>query len=435
MDSKIKIYYNSTINSCNKEISLILNEFHTSKHKNLILYRNNTSYNRDKICEKINILKLINLNYCNNCDRYADYLGFCLDHLDQKIIDQYISEYYEYINTYPEHSEYIENFLIEYQQTIKRYIRSCKNILECYDKNNIVSYDIQNNEYKQYINNIYDINYDKINIEFDKNIVIELLEEYNDIKIKKIDIIILIKFLHRKYNYDMYVYENIFRKNSPTKIFIGNNNKLYNHIFNSNIIYNIEFIDTEYPLKIDGHTLRFDIYMIIKVLDLDIPKYKYYKLVIETDENHHYCINNNNYDKLKDRYCIENDISLLRIDVTQNNNKLSKQDIEFCLFFIKYLIKIKKPIYYFSSKYIDAHQQQIKNININININDINDINDIDNIISFGSNNKNIININDIRNLDDIKNIDYYIKNHLTEIINKFTYKFDDDTDTDDTDD
>ena len=97
------------------------------------------------------------------------------------------------------------------------------------------------------------------------------------------------------------------------------------------------------------------------------------------------------------------------------------------------MIKIKKPIYYFSSKYIDAHQQQIKNINININ--DINDINDIDNIISFGSNNKNIININDIRNLDDIKNIDYYIKNHLTEIINKFTYKFDDDTDTDDTDD
>ena len=96
--------------------------------------------------------------------------------------------------------------------------------------------------------------------------------------------------------------------------------------------------------------------------------------------------------------------------------------IKFCLFFIKYLIKIKnkKPIYYFSSKYIDTHQQQIKNININ-------NMNDIDNIISFGSNNKNknIININDIQNLDDIKNIDYYIKNHLTEIINKFTYKFD----------
>lgn len=421
MNSTINIYCNPLLDEYNKQIETILNSFNMSnKQKNLILYKNINLNIRDTVCNNINILKLINLNYCNECNKYADYIGLCVDHFNQNLINKYINEYYEYINNHPEHNEYIQNYLHEYHKIIVKYKNMCKQILDCYNKNTLVTFDMNKNiNYTQYINKIYDIDYDKINVYFDKNIVCDLIEQYNLKQIEQIDIIILIKFLHRKYKFDTYIYENIFIKNKPTNIFIGNNNILFNHIFNSNLIYNIEYIDTEYPVNINGHTLRFDIYIIMKVMDIscDKPRFRYFKLVIETDENHHYNINSNTSDKLKDKYCIENELSLLRIDVTLNNNKLSEQNIEFCLFFMKYLITIKEPIYYFSSKYIDTHKNKLQNININ-------DIN-IDDILKFGSKKKsNTYNIIDIKKIYDIENIDYYIKNNLPQLIKQFAYNY-----------
>ena len=434
MNSTINICDNIYIQDCKKQLTTIYNTFNlTNQDKNLILYKNKNNAIRDNLCEKLTLLKLINLNYCTNCEKYADYIGLCINHFNQNNINTYIKEYYEYIKQ-NNNIDYIHEYLNEYRKTIKKYKTMCKKILDCYNKTISFTFDInKHNYYMQYINNTYDINYNKINVNFNKNIACDIIRYYHFKYTQQINIIILIKFLHRKYNFDLYTYKNIFKKNTPTNIFIGNNNILFNHIFNSNLINNIEFIDTEYPINIDGHTLRFDIYIIIKIMDIDddIAKFKYFKLVIETDENHHYqnIDHNKTYDKLKDKYCIENEISLFRIYI--KNNKICESDITLCLFFINYLIKTKKPIYYFPPKYVNFHENTTKNVsnnitNVDINNIDINNIN-VDDILTFGSNKKklidNIDNINNFKKIDDIPNIDYYIKNHLISLIQKFTYK------------
>lgn len=89
------------------------------------------------------------------------------------------------------------------------------------------------------------------------------------------------------------------------------------------IDHNISFIP-EYPILIEGHKLRFDFYL------------KDYNLVIEYDgEQHYYPINFGHwdettlnerfvqiqrYDQLKNNYCKEHKINLLRIPYWENNN-------------------------------------------------------------------------------------------------------------------
>lgn len=198
----------------------------------------------------------------------------------------------------------------------------------------------------------------------------------------------------------------MYNSKTITKTFIGNNEKLYNYIFNSNIMHYIEYIETERNVKINNHSLRFDIYIIIK------HGLKYLKLVIETDEKHHYDITTNDYDIFKDNYCIRNNISMLRLNIYDT---LTDNHLNFTLFFIKYLIEYGKPIYYFSNKYIDSHIINNKKTEL----------------ITFGTskNNKNTKkNITNIINTtlicNDIQNIDFIIKNEgINELLNKFADK------------
>jgi hypothetical protein len=418
MDSTIDIFNNTYLISCKKELlelDKIINK--STNNKNMILYRNKNKIVRDKICENINLLKLMNLNFCLHCDKYADYIGLCIDHYNQNNIDDYIKEYYEYIDKNKNNIKYITDYLNEYKKALVKYKKICMKIIDCFNKF-IPIFE------KEYVINNEEFNYDNINIVFNDDISYKIIERYYYDHIKQINNIILVKFLHRKYKFDLYQLAILFKKNTPTKIFIGNNNILYNHIFNSNIITNVEYIDTEYPISINGHTLRFDIFMVIKVLDIDVEdskdiKFHYLKLVIETDEQHHNCKQSIEYDTLKDKYCIENKISLLRINIL-NNRKISNENINFCLFFIKYLLNVKKPIYYFSKKYIKTHNTNNDDVtNDKISIDNTN----IDNFITFGSNKKNIIkkkNVNDFKNLRDIKNIDDYIKTNLSILLENF---------------
>ena len=113
-------------------------------------------------------------------------------------INNYIQDYYEHIKT-NNNIKHINEYLNEYRKTIMKYKNMCKQILECYNKKMLFSFDNmnKNNKYMSYINNIFDIDYNKININFNKNIACEIIRFYNFNCTQQINIIILIKFLHR----------------------------------------------------------------------------------------------------------------------------------------------------------------------------------------------------------------------------------------------
>ena len=379
----------------------------------MILNRCTTDKIRDNICHNIELLKLINLNYCIKCNKYADYIGFCIEHFNQSELNKYVSTFYNSIhNLSDDESININNYLKQYKEIIWKNSRKTKEIIKYYNTNFFFSFILKDNNLIKYIDSKYNIDYDNINVIFNDKISYNIITKFNYTEKRELNLIILLTFLYKKYEYDKYIYDIIINNKKFPNVFIGNNNILYNYIFNSNIINDIEFIDTEYLVHIDNHPLRFDIYIIIKIFDG--KKYNHHKLVIETDETHHY-VNNNNYDILKDKYCIQNQISLLRLHI--DNKKISINEINFCMFFIKYLIKHKEPIYYFSEKYIYSHK-------IKINSNENND--NLYDILSFGTDNRDkkyYDYINKINDISNIKNIDKYIKTSLQLLIDKFSLK------------
>ena len=412
MNNNIEIVYNKYLyNNHDKFISLIINNF---QNKQILLNRNNKNKIRDEICMNISLIKLLDNNYCELCDKYADYYGYCINHYDQELINNYRITYIKDINS----SNHIKSYFLNYYKEYINFIKMSKNNIlhirqHYFDKiYSTLNFTLQNNSKEsnlKYINCDYNIDYNKLNVIFNDNIAIEIINDfYNNTRKKEQNIIILLIFLLKKYTYDSFIFNNLYEnpsKNITKKTFIGNNNILYNHIYNSKIINNIEYMETEKLIHIDNHSLRIDIYIILKTFN-DNYEYEYFELFIECDEQHHIHNRENNYDLLKDKYCITNNISLLRLNL--DDNKLNTNDINFCLFFMEYLIKYKQSIYYFSDKYIHTHKVLLtKN----------------DDIISFGSNNLRF-NINKYNELNDIKNIDKLIKScYLTSIIDKFSVK------------
>ena len=415
MESKIDIYYSPFLYEYNDFLSKLIEYFNIcdNSKKDMILNRCTNNKIRDNICNNIELLKLINLNYCIKCNKYADYIGFCIEHFNQTELNKYVANFYNFVKNLDENkSIYINNYLKEYKENIWKNSRKIKEIIKYYNTNFFFSFILTDDYLIKYIDNKYNIDYDNINVIFNDKISYNIITKFNYTEKRELNLIILLTFLCKKYEYDKYIYDIIIKNKKFPNVFIGNNNILYNYIFNSNIINNIEFMDTEYLVHIDNHPLRFDIYIIIKIFDG--IKYNHHKLIIETDEKHHY-VNNNNYDILKDKYCIQNQISLLRLHIS--NNKISINEINFCMFFIKYLIKHKGTIYYFSEKYISSHK-------IKINSNENND--NLYDILSFGTDNRDkkyYDYINKINNISNIKNIDKYIKTSLHLLIDKFSLK------------
>jgi hypothetical protein len=413
MDSKINIFCDPHLGKYHKFINNLIEELKVKKDKPNLIFENNPY-------EHIKILNLLNNYYCDKCDKYADYIGLCIDHFNQNDIHKYIFEFkdtlkkmnddekkniFNYINTYRNHLLGTKNKL---KDIIKYYNNNISKLFKyCQPKNiNII--------------NTENIDYNNLNVIFNDKISYKIITTfYNTPPIREINIIILLTFFYKKYKYELYFIDGQLFRNNLRKIFIGNNNILYNSIFNSNIIHYIDIIDAEHLIYINNHALRFDLFIILKIFSKDF-EYIYYKLVIETDEKHHY-INETNHDILKDKYCIDNNISLLRLHIDKNN-KISQENINFCLFFIKYLIKTQKTMYYFYDKYINTNN----NNNINNNIEKIK-IDNNDYIISFGSNIKTNSKINNniikqAKNIENIKNIDYHIKNNnINSLIEKFS--------------
>ena len=419
MESKIDIYYSPFLYEYNDFLSKLIENFTISDNlqKDMILNRCTANKIRDKICHNIELLKLINLNYCIKCNKYADYIGLCIEHFNQSELNKYVSTFYNSIlNISDDESININNYLKEYKEIIWKNSRKTKEIIKYYHTNFFFSFILKGNNLIKYIDSKYNIDYENINVIFNDKISYNIITKINYIEKRELNLIILLTFLYKKYEYDKYIYNIIINNKKFPNIFIGNNNILYNYIFNSNIINDIEFMDTEYLVHIDNHPLKFDIYIIIKIFDG--IKYNHHKLIIETDEKHHYVNNNINYDILKDKYCIQNQISLLRLHI--DNKKISINEINFCMFFIKYLIKHKESIYYFSEKYISSHK-----IKINSNENN-NDNDNLFDILSFGTDNRDkkyYDYINKINDISNIKNIDKYIKTSLHLLIDKFSLK------------
>ncbi len=412
MNNNIEIVYNKYLyNNYDNFISLIINNF---QNKQILLNRTNKNKIRDEICMNISLIKLLDNNYCELCNKYADYYGYCINHYDQEIINNHRINYLKDINSSTDKKTHFLNYYKEYINFIKMSKNKILHIRQHYSDKiySILNFTLQNNSKEsnlKYIDCDYNIDYNKINVIFNDDIAIDIISDfYNYTRKKEQNIIILLIFLLKKYTYDSFIFYDLYKnpnKNITKNTFIGNNNILYNHIYNSKLINNIEYMETEKLVHIDNHSLRIDIYIILKTFN-DNYEYEYFELFIECDEKHHIHNTKNNYDLLKDKYCISNNISLLRLNLEKN--KITTKDINFCLFFMEYLIKYKQSIYYFSDKYIHTHKILLTQQN---------------DIITFGTNNIKF-DINKYNELSDIKNIDKLIKSsYLTSIIDKFSVK------------
>lgn len=417
MNSDIEIVYDYTLyRMYDKFIKNIINNF---QNKQLILFKSKHYENRDNICATVSLVKLLDNNYCEKCNKYSDYFGHCIEHYNQSDINKYRKEFLDQLIKSNKFAAEFIHFHNEYKKILFKHIMNLQTIKKYYFNNiytqlnfNDQKASIKNKEI--YINNNI-INYDNINIIFENNTSYIIIKNMNINNKREQNIIILLIFLLNKFKYDTDIYIDLIKcpdNNINKNTFIGNNNILYNKIYNSNLISNIEYMSVEKTVIIEGHKLRFDLYLIIKTCDFNENKFKYFELYIETDESHHYTNNDvqNSYDVMKDIYCIRNGISLLRLHM--KNNKISENNINLCIFFIYYLINIKSPIYYFPQRYINTKNKYIKNIN-NKEI----DINDI----SFSCPSKSI-DLNNYKNINEIDNIDKIIKSdNLTELIKKFS--------------
>lgn len=413
MNKNIQIIYNEIFYRQHIQIiKTILNKY---KNNQLILFCDEKNKERDVICNDIKLIKLLDNIFCEVCDNYNDYFGYCIEHYNQDIINICRNDFLNDYNKCQNKKENFYKYNYEYYKTIKKFTKQLTKIYNYYFSDIFIfhNFEIQKKHIDinlKYLNNIYNIDYNSLNIILDDNICYKIIQKFNKKENYTHNIIVFIVFLMKKYKYDISIYHNLIKnpKNASKNTFIGNNNILYNKILNSKIINNIEFIETEKSININGHILRFDIYLILKVTDIYNMTINHFEIVIETDESHHLCMNTNEYDILKDEYCIKNGISMIHIDII--NDKITDNEINLCIFLLYYFKFYNKPIYYFSEKYILKHQK----INKIINNDGMND-----NILTFGSNNK--FNINKFKEINKIKNLDKLIKsNNLTHIINKF---------------
>lgn len=415
MNKNIQIIYNEIF--YRPHIQIIKTLLHKYKNNQLILFCNKKNKERDIICNDIKLIKLLDNIFCEVCDNYNDYFGYCIEHYNQNIINICRIDFLNDYNKCQNKKDNFYKYNYEYYKTIKKFTKQLTKIYNYYFSDIFIfhNFEIQKKHIDinlKYLNNIYNIDYNSLNIILDDNICYKIIQKFNKKENYTHNIIVFIVFLMKKYKYDISIYHNLIKnpKNASKNTFIGNNNILYNKILNSKIINNIEFIETEKSININGHILRFDIYLILKVTDIYNMTINQFEIVIETDESHHLCMNTNEYDILKDEYCIKNGISMIHIDIL--NDKITDNEINLCIFLLYYFKFYKKPIYYFSEKYISKHQKINKIIN-----NDNNDMND--NILTFGSNNK--FDINKFKEINKIKNLDKLIKSYnLTHIINKF---------------
>ena len=411
MDTKICLYYEKCYYDVfSKDISLIVNEF---QNINFLLYKHDKNIDRDNICNEYLFLKILNLNKCNECSNYANYSGLCIKHINtsDKIKKIYLDFTEQLCNSTVDKKDNIINYLSEYvtkttvmktklKTIIKHYYYCNKNIYILFLQDNTVV--------------IKDINYHKTNTIFNKNISSDIIVNFKTETFRTMKLIIFLIFLYKKHKYNRYLCSIISSLEDHTVKYIGNSHILYYNIINSKLIDDIELIDIEKSIHINNHCLRFDIYILIKIGS------ESYHLVIETDENHHY--SNTTYDNIKDNFCLQNNISLLRLHV---QNKITEHHINFTLFFIEYLINYKKPIYYFSERYIEANSKIRDKITFGINSykeyikDDINDIRNLDAIIKFEGGITALIDKFSIKNtFDEAKYIEELKEESLT---NKYT--------------
>ena len=186
------------------------------------------------------------------------------------------------------------------------------------------------------------------------------------------------------------------------KVYIGNNDVLYQRILNSKLNKYIEYITPEYSIYNKGIELRFDLYIILNVDNI------YIEVCIETDEIYHRNAFYQN-DMIKDNVLIDANISFIRLDI---DKEIKDKEINYILFCIEYIIKTKSPLYYFSDDYIENMNQYFINNKSNDNFE-----------IIFGSNFNEEYMLNKLKNIDDFNKIklDTYVKNiNITTLINKY---------------
>jgi hypothetical protein len=271
-------------------------------------------------------------NYCEKCNTFSDYFGFCIDHYNQDEIDKYTNEYIDEIITNKTKSTYFFEYYKDYYNIIKKSIYELKKVCKFYFSKVYTYHNFSIQQNYKYINNNFinndkfNIDYESINTIFDDNMCYDIIINFNKKTDCEINFIILMVFLLKKYTYDIKIYKNLLKNNYNNiyykHVFIGNNNILYNKICNSNLINNIEFMETEKSVRINNQILRFDIYIILYLFNVNNDyKWHHYEVVIETDEKHHFNINTNQNDLLKDEYCIKNGISMIHIDI--DNGKIT----------------------------------------------------------------------------------------------------------------
>ncbi len=360
------------------------NENNLQEIDNIITNINKLKYNFNINNKNYNIFKIVSSLYClvPECNKFNCKNGFCYIHFSNKNNEEHINICVsELKNNYNDIKKIQNEYRLFFAEQIKHYCILNKSYLKYLYKNcnfNIQLEYIEHN--KKYINNKH-IDYESINVKFDKNIInkINLFLKNTDINTidRNINIYNIINLLHKKFlNYQCglnnFIYHIKNNKSINTKLRkIENNIILYNHILESHLIQYIDFINTEHSLYISNHVLRADIYLILYVNN------NYFEMIIETDENHHITFNEKyneeytkylKYDYYKDKYAIKKGISFIRIDI--KNSKINDENIDLALFCINYIIETQKPLYYFNKKYINYKKS--------INIDKYNEFSDIE---------------------------------------------------------
>lgn len=294
------------------------NHYSVSKCDNIlnILYSLNTDelneYNT-KIKTKIKMIK--NMFRKIKCEIKKNYKNL------QYVTNVHITDKYKFL------SKYDYTSLIQY--TYKEIIEEYNNLINDY-------------EYKQI--------YEKINIKIPniENELIYLLYEHKLLK-NKSNILYKIILHKNDMNYKKIVSANTHSLNSY---------KLFRSLINNNIKDKILLLTCEYKIKIINRTAVFDLYMIICT-----KNNIYLEAIIEIDENHHMNkdINMNKQDIIKDLYCFNKSISLLRI----STNDITDNIVEKVINFINCVYNQQKPIYILDDLYIFHKNNMINNYILN----------------------------------------------------------------------
>ena len=94
-----KLYFNERFFIDNKYRKIIDNIEHIFNSKHFILNKNINNKTRDDICIKIDLIRLLDNNYCESCNEWSDYFGYCIEHYNQDKINKYRNEFLnEYSN-------------------------------------------------------------------------------------------------------------------------------------------------------------------------------------------------------------------------------------------------------------------------------------------------------------------------------------------------